>query len=232
MRNTLSTVLLVGMMLLTGKALAAPLNFSFAGTFDVDDDVQLFNFTSDGTSTVYLVSYAYGGGTQANGAVHAQGGMDTIVTLFDSTGAFYTSNDDGSSICFGGAEALGPGIDAGNTDTNTGAGAPLDPCYSSVLAAGDYTVAVSQFDNIANGPNLTDGFQEDGQGNFTGTLGECSNGSFCDVSGLDPFNNRTNVWAYDILNVSAADVVVPAPAAAWLFGSALLGLGVVKRKKA
>ncbi len=225
MRNALSTVLLVGMMLLTGKALAAPLNFSFAGTFDVDNDVQLFNFTLDGASTVYLVSYAYGGGTQANGAEHAQGGMDTIVTLFDSTGAFVTQNDDGLSTCFGGAEALGPGIDAGNTDTITGTRS--DPCLSRVLAAGDYTVAVSQYDNFANAPNLTDGFQEDGQGNFTGAF-RCSNDSFCDLSG----DNRTNVWAYDILNVSAADVVVPVPAAAWLFGSALLGLGVVKRKKA
>jgi hypothetical protein len=38
---------------------------------------------------------------------------------------------------------------------------------------------------------------------------------------------------YDyILTLEVAPAVVPIPAAAWLFGSALLGLGVVKRKKA
>jgi hypothetical protein len=50
------------------------------------------------------------------------------------------------------------------------------------------------------------------------------------VSGVDTNLNSFTSYtgALEIASVSA----VPLPAAAWLFGSALLGLGVVKRKKA
>jgi hypothetical protein len=101
------------------------------------------------------------------------------------------------------------------------------------LSAGDYTVAIMQYDNFANGPTLSDGFARTGNPFFTGTLVGCSNGQFCDVSGVDPYNNRTNEWAFDILNVTTATEVVPVPAAVWLFGSGLMGLiGILNRKKA
>jgi len=41
--------------------------------------------------------------------------------------------------------------------------------------------------------------------------------------------NRTNAWALDIVNVASASAV-PVPAAAWLFGSGLLGLIVLARR--
>ena len=212
---------------ITGQAQAVPMNFSFAGTFNQDDNVQLFNFTADGASIAYIVSYGYGGGTQANGAVHSQGGFDTILTLFDSTGALVDSNDDGDSQCFIDAAAIaGSG---GNADSNTGM--TYDTCFSAMLAAGDYTVAVTQFDSFAVGPNLSDGFDQDGNGNFTAINAECTQGSFCDVSETPTFTNRTNFWAYDILNVGAADQVsVPEPAALGLFGLGLAGLGLAARR--
>ena len=113
----------------------------------------------------------------------------------------------------------------------------FDTCFSSTLTAGSYTVAVTQFDNFASGPNLTDGFQRDGEGNFTGSFFEsCSNGSFCDVSDVAPFNNRTSVWAYDVLNVTSAELPpegnVPTPATLALFGLGLAGLGWSRRRKA
>ena len=63
-----------------------------------------------------------------------------------------------------------------------------------MLAAGDYTVAVTQFDNFAIGPNLSDGFDQDGNGNFTAGNTECTQSNFCDVTGTPIFTNRTNLW--------------------------------------
>lgn len=61
------------------------------------------------------------------------------------------------------------------------------------------------------------------------------------ASGTIPFIYRTsealltgdpNNPAWERLTVSGSVSTVPIPAAAWLFGSALLGLGIVKRKNA
>jgi hypothetical protein len=70
------------------------MNFSFTGTFGADDDVQLFSFTTDGSSTVTLRSYSYAGGTQADGNVMSHGGFDPGMTLFDATGLRIGKDDD------------------------------------------------------------------------------------------------------------------------------------------
>ncbi len=213
---------------------AAAVNVSFTGTFAQDDEVQLFNFTTDGSSTVYLVSYGYGGGVQADGNVVLPGGFDTILALFDAAGNLIDQNDDGDSSCFSGAEALVPGIDAGNADPHTGA--TWDTCLSSLLDPGTYTVAVMQYDNFANGPTLADGFTRSGEGNFTATNTECTQGQFCDVSATPVFTNRTNFWAFDVLNVQEASVVepepTPEPATLALVGAGFALLGVRRRRTA
>lgn len=212
------------LLAVAGAAHAVPMNFSFQGNFSQDDNVQLFNFSTDGSSTVYLVSYGYGGGIQADGTNNTFGGMDTILTLFDSAGNQINGNDDGSTACFGGAQATAPGTTGGFSDPNTGV--RYDTCLSSLLTAGTYTVAVSQYNNFSNG-SLGAGFAQDGTGNFTGALGGCSNGSFCDVTG----SNRTNYWAYDILNVESAvtpTIAEPAPLA--LIGLGLLVAGLARRR--
>ena len=43
-------------------------NFSFTGSFAVDNDVQLFNFSVTAPSTVTLRTWSYAGGTNAAGA--------------------------------------------------------------------------------------------------------------------------------------------------------------------
>jgi len=185
-------------------------DFSFTGTFSGDDDVQFFFFTADGVSNVTLRSYSYAGGIQADGNVVSAGGFDPILSLFDSTGLLIGENDDGLGV---------------PEDPNTIAA--WDTEFSQVLVAGIYIAAIAQFDNFANGPSLSDGFLRTGDPFYTGVLGGCSNGQFCDVSGVPPFDNRTNEWAFDILNVEAA---VPEPSTALLVAIGLLGIAVRRHR--
>lgn len=208
--------MLVAVGLLVGlgasnPALAVPTNFSFTGIFSADDDVQSFLFTADGASTITLRTYSYAGGTQADGNIVSAGGFDPILAIFDSLGVFLGENDDGVGVPF---------------DPNTGEA--FDTLLSQVLPAGSYTVTIMQFDNFAIGPNLANGFERAGEPFFTADLVGCSNEEFCDVSGVDPFNNRTNAWAFDILNVETA--VVPEPSTALLLGLGLVGLGAARRR--
>ncbi len=139
---------------------------------------MLFSFTAGGSSIITLRSYSYAGGIQANGNVVSAGGFDPILALFDSAGNFIDQNDDGNSTII-------------PTDPNTGSF--FDTELSVNLTAGDYTVAIMQFDNFAAGPTLSDGFTITGNAFFTAALGGCSNGQFCDVSGVDPFNLEKSV---------------------------------------
>lgn len=215
MMNTTRTLALA---ILIGSTSVHAADFSFTGTFRQDDDVQLFNFAVGAPSNVTLRTWSYAGGTNAAGAIIPRGGFDPILALFGPTGALIDQNDDGSGVA---------------TDLS---GAAYDTLLSSLLAPGNYTVAVMQFNNFAIGPNLVDGFTRTGEGNFTGSVNfnaACANvPSFCDVSGNLDFNARTNAWAFDILGVQSADVVnVPVPAALPLMAAGLGLFGWFARRR-
>lgn len=82
-------------------------------------------------------------------------------------------------------------------------GACWDTFFQSVLSPGNYTVSVMAYSNFAVGPNLSNGFFNTGS-----------------------FGNRTNAWAFDILNVGEAAEVgaVPEPST---WAMMLLGFGFV-----
>jgi PEP-CTERM motif len=196
------------------SAEAIPADFSFVGTFNQDDNVQLFNFTANGSSLVTLRSYSYAGGTQANGNAVLAGGFDPILALFDASGNLVHDQDD--------AEDDGNVVPA---DPVTGR--HFDVLFDQVLTAGAYTVAISEFNNFAVGPALSNGFSRQGQGNFTGVDCSVAGGSFLDT-GFDDCNQRTNAWAFDVLNVeSAAAVTVPEPSTAALLSLVLAGFWFV-----
>ncbi|MBE9069396.1 PEP-CTERM sorting domain-containing protein [Leptolyngbya cf. ectocarpi LEGE 11479] len=162
---------------------ASAADFSLRGTFAQDDNVQLFDFSVSTTSAVTFRTYSYAGGTQADGTVITGGGFDPVLTLFDGNGYFLASNDDDDS----GTVAKDP---------QTGQG--YDSLLNLMLAAGNYTVALTQFGNFTNSANLADGFRQEGNGNFTSDFSRCTTDTpFCDFTG----NLRTNQWAFDALGV-------------------------------
>ena len=85
--------------------------------------------------------------------------------------------------------------DGVGVDTDPATQRAFDSLLMTTLGAGDYRVALTQYSNFAVGPFLTDGFQ--GSGTF----------GFQDVTG----DFRASTWALDILNVDAANLLLPKP---------------------
>lgn len=216
--KTLTTMFVVACC--TFVASSAPvmsqgLDFSFNGSFTADDDVQLFEFSIDTQASVTLRSVGYAGGLNAAEESVSAGGFDPILTLFDADLNVIDVNDDG----------LPP-----NVGIDPVSGISYDPFLESDLAAGNYTVALTQFDNFHDGltDDLSLGFGRDGEPNFTFTDGFGTAAFFNDFGG----NARTGNWAFDILNVSQASAVaVPEPSCSLLLMTAF-GMNFVRRKRA
>ena len=162
---------------------AFAVDFSLRGTFTQDDDVQLFDFTVGTESTITLRTYSYAGGIQADDTVVAAGGFDPVLSLFNGDGTLIALGDDDTS---------------GTAREDPTTGQVFDSLLEVILAAGNYTVALTQYDNFTNTTNLADGFRQAGNGNFTSTFARCTtHRAFCDFTG----DIRTNEWAFDVLGV-------------------------------
>jgi len=195
----------------TSSAYAA--TFSFAGDFITPNDVNLFDFTLANSSTVQLKSFAYAGGTDAAGATIQRGGFDTMFFLYNGAGSQIAWNDDGGSINY---QYVNRDID----------GRWGDAYLQAILSPGSYTLALVNFSNYPN------------QFYYLGSLAAGFQNSGRPFDAYSPV--RTSRWAIDLANVDSVSVTapgsvssVPVPAAAWLFGSGLVGLaGFAKHKKA
>ena len=184
-------------LLALGSAPALAADVSFTGMLSGDEAVQLFSFSIAGSSNVTLRTWSYAGGVNAAGLAIAAGGFDTLVSLFSgngSTAILIGANDDGVGVA-----------------TDPGTGNAFDALLESFsLAAGDYTVALTQFANFAAGPTLGDGF-----------IGSGSSG----------FDGRSSGWALDLLGVdSAHEVPLPPTLALALLG--LVAIGARSRTRA
>jgi len=136
-------------------ASASAADFSFAGTFGGDNDVQFFGFNVGADSLVTLRTYSYAGGVNAAGTVIARGGFDPILSLYNGMGDRVGQNDDGGCALVA-ADAV--------------SGRCWDTYFQANLSAGSYTVAVSQYANF--GPSHIPGvFPGAGVTNFVDVSG-------------------------------------------------------------
>ena len=215
MRRSFRTLTLVALVMLTLSVSGAyATDYSFTGNFTYDNDVQLFNFSVGTTSTVTLRTWSYAGGVNAAGQTIARDGFDPILAVFDSTGAYINQNDDGGSLV------------AADSVTN----AHYDTYLSvGTLAAGNYEVAIMQYNNFADGPNLSNGFAHSAADtNFTAALTGNTSGYFWDVTD----HERDGHWAFDIdgVNEATQNNNVPEPTTMLLLGLGLMGVAGIRRK--
>ena len=207
MRHPIRTLALSLTVCLSGLSAQAA-DFDFSGTFTSDDDVLMFQFTVASTSDITIFSSSWIDGD--NGL-----GFDPILGLWDESGNLLVEQDDGDVS--GSAVSNGVSYDYGVWDT----------FFTTTLTAGTYIATVAQFNNFANTTQLSDGFQHDGNSNFTFDLGFGTQPMFNGV--WSDTDARTGDWEFHILGVDAA--VVPLPAALPLLAFALMSLGFSVRRK-
>lgn len=132
----------------------------------------------------------------------ATGGFYPVLTLFNTTSGAYISSSDYSGT---GSDAL----------------------LMASLAAGSYTLDLTQFPNTTNG-TLGSGFLFDGASNaaFTGDLCGQTGGKFLN-SGTTPCTQRTGAYSLNV--TSAAPVPEPATWALLLPGAAM-GVVLLRRE--
>jgi hypothetical protein len=204
-------------LVLSGVQSATAANFSFTGNFTHDNDVQLFDFSIAVDTSVFVRTYSFGGGTNAAGTPIAPGGFTPYFNLFKADGTWIAAAQSPSACGVGGNPA--------NADPGTGV------CWDTFLdlpslLAGSYLLALTQYDNIAVGSTLAEGFAYDGgPADFTG-------GPFFEAA-LPPFGvQRDSHWAVDILFVDQASPAgVPEPGTLPLAMAGLAGFATFARRR-
>ncbi len=213
-------------LLLVAVSQAASANvLAYTGTFADPNDAFLVEFTLSADTAINVQSWGYGGsgmsgigsGTNGAGATIAAGGFDPYLSFFSGTGAgatFLGSNDDGSCP---------PGTEVGLFSSC------FDSTFNIVLAAGDYTVAITQAVNMSFAENLG-----------SGTLGDGFIRLRADFSDLVSGDPLTAAFAFDIstdadaLTEIGTRVVsgnaVPVPPTLALLIIALAGLGATRMR--
>ncbi len=185
---------------------------TYTGTLSTDDQVNFFSVVSTSTQSYSFFTTSYGGGNNLNGSRTPSGGFVPVLTLFDGTGAPIGS-DGGSGMCRGSAVADGT------------TGLCNDALLQESLGPGSYTLALSEFPNVAIG-NLGTPFL------FAGY----TTGSFCGSSGefletdLAPCVQRDANFAVDV-TTGALPAPIPEPPTWLLVLPAAAGIVVLGKRQ-
>ena len=155
-------------------------------------------FSVASTTSVYALSFSYGGGTNGAGTTIAQGGLEPYLSLFDSGGNFLESTFFGTT-CPTGAH------------TNSVSGQCYDVELNPItLGPGSYRIALSAFENLSFAENLGTGKLADG---FTG-LGNLAAGENLN-------------YAFDVVLGSSVPAPTPEPSTFVLFASGLFPVALL-----
>jgi hypothetical protein len=234
--------ILLAILLLPPVCRAGTVSLSSMGTLTAPTDSFEEVFTLSAASDIQILTWGFGGGTNAAGAVIPAGGFDPLVALFsgpEATASIFMTggNPAADADTFGGFVGNCP--PAAMVTIGTGAGSAV--CGDAGLAltavpAGTYTLVLSDANYVPFAVNpgppdstlLSDGFADLTGGAFQ-TCNMTSDGTFC----ITPTGN----FAVDIVEQSGSDltgvradivhhsaVPEPAPAALALIGLAALGI--------
>ena len=178
-------------------ALAAPQTFAANFTF-------AGSFTRDDQANLYQFSITAPATVSILTTSYSAGGFSPVLSLFDSQNMNLLVGRDS-------------GLDHANGEAS----------LSLALTTGNYIFALTQYDNLAAGPRLSDGFLRTGDPTFTREFGTGA-GPFLNIDGAQ----RTGNFALGISNVvSATAAPEPSNVALAMLGSVCILFRIKKASK-
>jgi hypothetical protein len=193
--------LLASAVLLATASVSPAITISFSGSFTQDDDRVLFQYSIQNDGLVTIRTTSF-----------AAGGFSPILSLFESNGHFVTENVGYSNSPISDAE--------------------IPTWFAS--AGTNYFIVLSQWLNQSIGGqhdgNLSEGFLQDGAGNYTGDNAGVPGGAFY----IEGPEQRTNNWAVEFSSADPtlqASIPEPSTLALGSIGAVLVyGLSRVRRR--
>lgn len=176
-----------------------------SGTFRTGDEIQFFSIQVSTSSDVTFETFGYAGGSPADGSLVAPGGFAPALSLFDSSGLLY-------------GQSLGGDCNVGVLRDGI-TGSCFDSRWTEQLAAGRYTLALTQWDNTAAGVTLADGFLTTGNPTHSCQTNGLT-GQFCDPA----FSERTGAWFLEVAGTGVELVATPEPSTAALLVCSIVAM--------